>query len=326
MHRKAADRINGTFPALPVLKINKKDVKYMKLKKGLIVTTIALALVVPTSVFAATSTSTAAVKIRGLFGIDSSKLTSTQLADVQDYANKMAELQKSMLDKMVSNGSMTQEQADAEKAQIDKKLANGDIFAGEGRGFKDKEDFKGNRFDISKLTDDQKNTLLSLRKEQLSLENDLAGILVQQKLITQAQADAIKTKVDAAIASLSTSEQNRLVFGAGMGMGSLNMLHSVTLTDSQKAAITEWTVKSADVQKKIVALYKEAAVITQAQADEMNKNIDARAADPLSFTKMGPDRLEKVNMGQGKAQGRYKSHMKPFDKGSDKDGSTKAKE
>ena len=52
--------------------------KCMKLKKGLIATAIVLALAIPATAFAATSDSTTAVKIRGLFGIDSSKLTSEQ--------------------------------------------------------------------------------------------------------------------------------------------------------------------------------------------------------------------------------------------------------
>ena len=270
----------------------------MKLRKGLIATTIALALIVPTTVFAATSTSTAAIKIRGLFGIDASKLTTEQQADVKDYAQKMADLQKSLIDKMVSNGSMTQEQADAQKAQIDKNLANGDLFIGGGHGKNEFDGFKGNRIDTSKLTDAQKNSLLELQKEQLSLENDLAKLLVEQKLITEAQADAIKTKVDAAIASLSTTNLNFRMFGDGFD--GFNMLQGVTLTETQKTALLDWSAKSAAVEKKIVALYKDAGVITQDQADKMNTQIDAKAADPLSFNKMGDFRNGGKHRGNGR--------------------------
>lgn len=262
----------------------------MKFKKGLIATSILVALAVPTAAFAATSTSTAAVRIRGLFGIDSSKLTTAQQADVNDYAQKMADLQKSLLDKMVSDGAITQAQADAQKTQIDSNLANGDIFSG---GF-GKNCMRGG-IDTSKLTDAQKTTLLSIEKEQLTLENDLAALLVDQKLITQVQADTIKENVDAAVAALSTTTLTHEWMG--VGMGGFNLLQGVTLTDAQKTALLGWTAKSADVEKKIVALYKEAGAITQAQADTMNSQIDIRAADPLSFIMKGDGRMGYGNMG-----------------------------
>lgn len=278
----------------------------MNFKKRLIATTIALALVIPTTVFASTSTSTTAIKIRGLFGIDSSKLTSTQLADVQDYAQKMADLQKNLLDKMVSNGSMTQEQADEQKALIESNLANGEVFVENGHKIKGKGGFKGNKIDTSKLTDDQKKALLDLEKEQLSLENDLAKILVEQSLITQAQADEMKTKVDAAISSLTTSNLTDKLLGSYVGR--LNMLQGITLTDTQKTALSAWAEKSADIQKKIVSLYKDAGAITQDQADIMNSQIDAKAADPFTFNKMGDGKMVGRRGGYGKefGSGAYK--------------------
>ncbi|MDP4183147.1 MAG: DUF2680 domain-containing protein [Bacillota bacterium] len=257
----------------------------MNLKKGLVTTSVILAVAVPTTIFAATSTSTTAIKIRGLFGIDGSKLTTSQQADVKEYAQKMADLQKSLLDKMVSNGSMTKAQADAQKAQIDSNLANGEISI-DGRNGHD--GMRGG-IDDSKLTDDQKKNLLSLEKEDLSLKNDLAKILVDQKLITQAQADTIKENVDAAIAALSTSTSAHDMMRDGAG--SFGMLRGVTLTDTQKTAILGWATKSADVQKKIVALYKDAGAITQTQADAMNAQINVKAADPLSFAMMGNGRM-----------------------------------
>ncbi len=261
----------------------------MKLKKGLIVTTMVLALVVPATAFASTSTSAAAIKIRGLFGIDSSKLTTAQLADVKDYAQKMADLQKSLLDKMVSNGSMTQAQADAQKTQIDSNLANGEIVVGGGHGQKGQGNVIRGGIDTSKLTDEQKKTLLTLEKEQLTLENDLAKILVEQNLITQTQADVIKANVDTAIAALTTTDSAHDMIKAGMGR--FNMLKGMTLTDTQKTALLGWAANSAAVQKKIVALYKDAGAITQAQADIMNTQIDTRAADPLNFTMKGDGKM-----------------------------------
>ncbi len=271
------------------------------LKKRLIATTIALALVVPTTVFAATSTSTTAIKIRGLFGIDSSKLTTAQQADVKDYAQKMADLQKSLLDKMVSNGSMTQAQADAQKAQIDSDLANGEVFVGGGHAQKGQAGVMHGGMNTSKLTDEQKNTLLTLKKEQLTLENNLAKILVEQKLITQAQADAIKTNVDAAVAALITSDSARKK--ERDCIDGLAMLRGVTLTDTQKTALLGWAASSAAVEKKIVALYKDAGIITQAQADTINTQIDKRATDPLSFTKIGKGMIGNGMIGKSKMGG-----------------------
>lgn len=252
----------------------------MKFKKILIGTAVACALIVPTATYAATSTSTTAIKIRGLFGIDTSNLTSAQQADITDYANKMADLQKSLIDKMVSDGLITQAQADAKKAQIDTNLANGDIFIGGGKGG----DVHGG-INSSKLTDAQKSTLLTLEKQQLTMETDLADLLVGQKLITQTQANTIKTQVNTATASLTTSNLGYDVMRNGKV--NFNMLQGVTLTDSQKSALKGWTAKAAEVQKKIVTLYKDAGAITQTQADTMNTQIDTKAADPLSFIMNG---------------------------------------
>jgi type IV pilus biogenesis protein CpaD/CtpE len=273
----------------------------MKFKKTLIATSIALALAIPASAFAATSTSETASKIRGFFGIDTSKLTAEQQADLKDYAQKMADLQKSMLDKMVSNGAMTQADADAEKAEIDSRLASGEYLTGGGRGH-DMKDMKDGGMDLSKLTDDQKNTLLGLEKEQLTLQKELAQILVDQKLITQAQADSIISRIDTQLAGLTTSNLSSC-FRMNGQMEGLRMLQGVTLTDAQKAAVTAWAEKSAAVQKKIVALYKDAGVITQAQADTMNSQIDAKASDPLSAVKM-----DNGMMGKGNMQGGHKGN------------------
>jgi hypothetical protein len=121
--------------------------------------------------------------------------------------------------------------------------------------------------------------------------------LVEQKLITQAQADAIKTNVDAAVAALTTSNSTHGMIKGGID--GLDMLQGVTLTDTQKTALLGWAKNSATVQKKIVALYKDAGAITQAQADTMNTQIDARAADPLTFTKMGGGMMNDGKMGGG---------------------------
>lgn len=132
----------------------------------------------------------------------------------------------------------------------------------------------------------------------MTLENDLAALLVDQKLITQVQADTIKQNVDAAIAALTAATPAHERMGAGMD--GFNLLQGVTLTDAQKTALLGWTAKSADVEKKIVALYKDVGAISQAQADTMNSQIDASAADPLSFIMKGQGRMGGGMMGDGR--------------------------
>lgn len=263
----------------------------MKLRKGLIVTGIVLALSVPTTAFAATSSTAFSVGMHGLFGINDSSLTTAQQADINSYAQKMADLQKSFLDTLVSDGAITQAQADTQKATIDSRLASGDILCeGFGRN--------GGRggIDTSKLTDDQKSDLLSLEKERLTSRNDLAVLLVEQNLITQAQADTIKQNIDAAIAALNdTTSTQGMMKGY---MAGFDVLRGVTLTDAQKTALLGWSTKYAEIEKKIVALYKDAGLITQAQADTMNTQIDTKASDPLSFIANG-----KGGRGMGKMNG-----------------------
>ena len=82
-------------------------------------------------------------------------------------------------------------------------------------------------------------------------------------------------------------------------MGILNMLHGVTLTDAQKAALLGWASNAAAVEKKIVTLYKDAGAITQAQADTMNAQIDSWASNPLAFSNMLDSKMSNGKMGMG---------------------------
>lgn len=89
------------------------------MKRILIVIGIVLALAIPLTAFAATSDSPAAESIRGFCGIDTSKLTDQQKADLNDQFKKMADLRKESINKMVANGTLTKEQGDAALKRID---------------------------------------------------------------------------------------------------------------------------------------------------------------------------------------------------------------
>ena len=100
------------------------------MKKLLIIVGVVLAIAIPLVAFAATSNAPAAQAIRGFCGIDTSKLTVQQKADITDQFNKMMDLRKESINKMVANGSITKEQGDAAIKQIDDAIKNG-----QGNGF-----------------------------------------------------------------------------------------------------------------------------------------------------------------------------------------------
>jgi Spy/CpxP family protein refolding chaperone len=94
----------------------------MKKKKlliaiGLIVVLAVLA--VASVAFAATSDAPAAQAIRGFCGFDASELTDQQNADLNDSYQKMMDLRKESINKMVENGTITKEQGDAALKRID---------------------------------------------------------------------------------------------------------------------------------------------------------------------------------------------------------------
>jgi len=89
------------------------------MKKLLIVIGLAVALMVPLTTFAAASDAPAAQAIRGLCGIDTSNLTDQQKADLNEQSNKMIDLKKESINKMVANGTLTKEQGETAIKSID---------------------------------------------------------------------------------------------------------------------------------------------------------------------------------------------------------------
>jgi polyhydroxyalkanoate synthesis regulator phasin len=63
-------------------------------------------------------------------GIDQSKLTDAQKADLEDYNNKLKELKKELINKAVANGVMTKEQGDSAIQTIDNGNTKGGSFKG----------------------------------------------------------------------------------------------------------------------------------------------------------------------------------------------------
>lgn len=260
----------------------------MKGKKVLITLAIAAMTMVPFSVFAATSDTSVARSVRGFFGIDASKLTDAQKADVKDYSQKMADLQKDFINKMVANGSLTQEQADAQIKNIDDMLKNGGengLLPGFGKG---KGDFKGhekrggeiNGLDTSKLTDAQKADLVDSYKKMADLQKELINKMVSDGLMTQEQGDASLKKVDEILTGI---QQNGSFKGFGMMMGGFGFfgekgMNSSKLTDQQKADLQDFSKKMADLQKELINKMVANGAMTQEQGDAAIQRIDNPAA------------------------------------------------
>jgi len=93
-------------------------------KKILTIIVVAAVLLVPFSAFAATSDTVVANNMRCFFGFDTSKLTDQQKADVKDYSQKMVDLKKEFINKMVADGVMTKAQGDTALARIDEMQKN----------------------------------------------------------------------------------------------------------------------------------------------------------------------------------------------------------
>ncbi len=261
----------------------------MKGKKVLIALAIAAVTMVPFSVFAATSDTSVARSVRGFFGIDTSKLTDAQKADVKDYSQKMADLQKDFINKMVENGALTQEQADAQIKKIDDMLKNGGengLLPGFGRW---KSDFRGpgrpggseiNGLDTSKLTDAQKADLVDSYKKMADLQKELINKMVSEGLMTQEQGDASLKKVDEILAGI---QQNGSFKGFGMMMGGFGFfgekgMNSSKLTDQQKADLQDFSKKMADLQKELINKMVANGAMTQEQGDAAIQRIDNPAA------------------------------------------------
>ncbi|NLI91773.1 MAG: YckD family protein [Peptococcaceae bacterium] len=107
-------------------------------KKLFIVIGMVVALLIPTAAFAATSDTPAAQTIRGFCGIDTSNLTDQQKADLNTQFQKMVDLRKETINKMVADGAITKAQGDAAIQRMDDmvKYRQENGFTGRmGRGF-----------------------------------------------------------------------------------------------------------------------------------------------------------------------------------------------
>lgn len=91
------------------------------MKKIFLVLLVVIAVTIPIAAFAATSDSSVAANIRSFcgIGINTSNLTDKQKADLDESFNKMIELRKETINKMVQDGLITKEQGDIELKRLE---------------------------------------------------------------------------------------------------------------------------------------------------------------------------------------------------------------
>lgn len=262
--------------------------------KTIIALALSVSLIVPFSVFAATSDSSAAKNVRGFFGKNYSQLTDQQKADVADYNQKSAELQKEFINKMVANGSMTKEQGDAAIKRIDDMLTNGadkGLLPGLGmgsKGFGGRQmkgaDFAAGKIDTSKLTDEQKDDLMVSYNKVFSLMKETIGKMTSNGFITEEQGERAISKID----NMSNSiKDNGFSMGMGMFMGKANNFNffgikgadNSSLTDQQKADFEEFSKNMESLQTEIVDKLVSYGLITSKQGE----NIKNRETDQDKF-------------------------------------------
>ncbi|MGI1690629.1 DUF2680 domain-containing protein [Thermoanaerobacter uzonensis] len=253
----------------------------MKRSKWLIVLAVVLALAIPLTVFAANTNFPVTERVKSFLGIDTSKLTPEQKQIITDYNKKIANIEKEFINKLLSEGLITQQQAENIIATVENKVykANQDyvpFFIGGGKGF-DKEFFGIGRIDTSKLTDQQKATLIEIYKQMASLQKDVVNKLTSEGLLTQDQADKITSKIDNIVANIDKNGfiNFRGLFEGKDGLGFiLREVDPSKLTDQQKTELTNYFKQMAQLQEQLVDKFVNFGVITQYQGNTIKNRID----------------------------------------------------
>ncbi len=138
----------------------------------------------------------------GLYGADISKLTDVQKTDVTDACEKIAGLQKELINKMADVNAISAEKKDAAIKKLDDQIADLDKngIAGNAKGLIN--GFGGFNclgfagVDVSKLTEDQKSILTDYSAKIADVQKDLINKMVTSGAITKEQGDAGIKRID----------------------------------------------------------------------------------------------------------------------------------
>lgn len=291
------------------------------MKKRLITYLVVLFVaILPVSAFA--NNTNGQNSFKGFLSIDSSKLSDTQKADIKAYNQKLADLQKELLNQMVKNGTITQAQADTEIKKIDEALKNNDgtkLIKGFGVGviknFKNNETKKtpnnGSNNTTSTVTSVYTPTLTTTQKDVLkanlidiaNLNKATVATLVSKNVITDTKAKAESDKLDLYIANLN---KNGLPVRFNpinqSNFGLIRYSQNPKLTEDQKAVITNYTTQLLSLQKIMVTNLVSFNTLTQAQADSLLQIFQAQGTLNKGINH---DKSSKVIPGKGKAKGQF---------------------
>ncbi len=257
----------------------KGDFLEMKKRNIFIAVAVATSMVVPFSVFAANSDSAPAKNIRGFFRLDSSKLTDGQKADVKNYTEKMAQLQKDFINKMIENGSLTKKQGEAELKKVDEALANGTV-SDLGMGRKGSAGHRGKggfgmmgKIDISKLTESQKAELKTAYTNITTLQKEYINKLVSYNVLTKEQGEDATNKVNELSKKIESGNfVNGMMFGRdGIGLFGIHKIDTSKLTDAQKKDLESYTTKMEALRKELVDKMVSTGVISKEKTDDKMK-------------------------------------------------------
>lgn len=249
----------------------------MKKRKIIIILAVMIAILIPFTAFAAGAGNQTIKSVMGFFGIDTSKLTDQQKTDIATYNQKLADLMKEFVNKMVSDGIMTQDQGNKFTTMIDNMLKNANInnhplFLGMGkRGF-DKNDF-GLKIDTSKLTDQQKANIKAIYQKMANTTKDYIDKLVSEGLLTSDQATAIKSKIDNMLNS-NQSPLGKNFMMEGLFKFPIGKINPSKITDQQKTEFTNYSKQMMELQKELIDKYVEYGLITKDQGDALKSKID----------------------------------------------------
>lgn len=262
----------------------------MKAKKLLVTMAIVTALAAPFSVYATTADSSVAKTVRGFFRIDAAKLSEVQKSDVDKYTQKLADLQKEFIGKLVENGTISKEQGDAEIQRIEAAKANGDInsFLG-GRGGKGhggpgmRGGFGMEVLDMSKLTDQQKADLKASHQKVLDLQKEYIGKMVANGLLTKEQGDAATKKLD----EIAQNSKNAGIMPGKGGFGFFGPrgMDGSKLTDQQKTDMDEYSKKMTELQKDMINKMVSNGALTQEQGDAAKQRLETGFRPENGFPK-----------------------------------------
>lgn len=269
----------------------------MKKKKLLLVLAVIVILTVSGTVIALASNTNTVDNIKSFFGVSTANLTAQQKADINDSisqmaqqqkenAQKMADLQKQAINKMVADGAMTKVQGDAAIKKIDDQLAkmeqNGS-YKGWGIGMGEGSfGFQGNnKLDLSKLTDAQKADLKTSLSSIADTEKQAVEKMAADGAITKDQGDAASKNIDNMV---NNFDNNGTLPGLLMGKSlftpwNIKGIDASKLTDQQKTDLKGYITQITGLQKEAINKLVADGVITQDQGNAAVKRIDGMVSN-----------------------------------------------